>query len=76
MEYKTIYTNDFSCDRKAQEAVASLLRAGYAVRVDSTCTGHTRAAMVQRQGEEYMLGMGAHDVGTDPFFPMGSHYAL
>jgi hypothetical protein len=62
MEYKTVWTNYLYGDEEAKALVEKYLNEGCAVHVDSTCIGHTRAAMVIAQGAEYMEQLGAHRI--------------
>lgn len=60
MDHKTIWTNDFG-EKEKQEALA-LLKEGKAVRVGSSCIGHTRAYMVRTSGERFLEEVGAKPV--------------
>lgn len=62
MEYITVWTNDLSSDKQAQEKAREALNAGNAVHIDSTCIGHTRAEMVKHQGSVFLRCEGAHEV--------------
>ena len=62
MEYITVWTNDLSSDKQAQEKAREALNAGNAVHIGSTCIGHTRAAMVEHQGSVFLRCEGANEV--------------
>lgn len=66
MEYITIWTNDLSTDEQSRKMIEKELKAGKAVHVDSSCIGHTRAAMVKAQGIELMKMLGAHEATDVP----------
>ena len=62
MEYITIYTNDLQGDTKTMQKAREALEAGNAVCIGSTCVGHTRAAMVELQGINFLRAEGCREV--------------
>lgn len=60
MKHQTLFTNQFDQD-DAREA-DKLLEKGYAVRFESSCIGHTRAAIVESEGKRYLLSLGCKEV--------------
>lgn len=76
MERFTLYTNyltDSDKDRLQEE-----LNNGKLVCVSSNCIGHTRAAMVQAQGERYLESIGCVAVEEnalhEKFYKKGDHH--
>ena len=75
MAYQTqdYYTNDLTPFQEAE--ILKLLHQGYAVRVGSSCLGHTRSRMVELQGQRLFNKLGARRVVEEPH-GLGGYYAI
>ena len=61
-EPRTIWTADFPLSEDVVKEVTYCLRSGVPVRIGAACTGHTRAAMVERYSLAFFHDLGAREV--------------